>query len=1338
MTGPTVRSVTVRLAAEVAKYRADIKAAGRDTVEAFDKANAAVERYDANLTQATRTAQQHRAEQQGLSRTIGGVTRQTDKLAASMGALNSNARLAAPGLASVDRSTVTLGRSMDRTGSLIDRTSGRLRLMVEALAVLGPESVPVAAVGAAGLGGLAGLFGAATVGALGLVAATQGVGEALEAVEKARLDPTVENIEAARTAMQGITPEAREFVRHLQDTLPLLKALRDAGAEGFMPGLTETVDDFERLAPTLANFMTAVGAEGGDIVGDISESLASDRWEPFLEFLTQEAPEALRSMSQLVGSLAHGAAEMWMAFDPGQDDLVSWALDVADAFDQWASSDAGRQDIQAFLAYARENGPEVADFLAAAVDGVVQLVQAAAPLGGPTLTILTNLLEIFAAIADSDLGTPLVAMAAGLAVVNRALAVTSALGTKLGFTAAAGAAGAAGAAAGGGLFARVGSTASSARGGLRAFGAALNTTNRNLDRSRMSVAQFAEAERQRQQTVRSGLATMGKTAAVTGALTLATTGLGESVGLSNVATMAMMGSLAGPWGAAVGAGVGLAMDFAAANDDITSSLDSLNAAIESGNLPQMQAQLQATGRDLEDFAEKASFDAGGKGLGLLGGGLLGIGLNATPLKNMAEDLFGLSDVEEAQREYELAAAAVARFAEAQSVLGAEVQNVEPAMARLGVTTKNMVAAMALDTAAESPFLSMFDFDGGNADQLINQLNRAGHEAQFLGVESQLTEANIDAMNAALLELSQGALGAASASLAYRNAIAAANQAIEDNGRHWRDGTQAARDNEAALQGLAGAWNNQSEAVRNNVDKWADARENFIDTAKAMGASEQAAQRMADQWMALPELKKMRMELDDAEFVAGLRSAKQGFESLPKKVQTDIRANGIPQTQAQIDALQKKYNLTPKQVRTIAELADHASPTIQAIIRLLNSVDGRRTSSSHTHTNTIINKYFDIRGEQGLGPDRLGIGGADGMTVPGPRQPYGDKVLAYLAPGEEVITNRHGEADRFRADRAAGRIPAYADGTRGGLGPARSAVDILDVLARAVATHAKSTGGWSGAGDTWSPGDQRWNAPGLEWHDAQEDWREALRDELRERRRHLKELAREAEKERDLLKSRVDALRQERQAIKDSIAQILTPDLFPSRDDLIDVNDFDRAGLTAEEQIRELELRNHLQSLEAGDPFDTASGALTDALGTAGELRHLIAQLKAKGFKGPALASVFAEGGIEALRDFATQTQAELRDYQRNFQDLQQQQNLLGNAAAGAVGTTAALERMTDRLQAANEYSRKIEGRLERTNKQLDEVKSELSKIRKDVPPETGEEVGRVILDGIRDGAARRG
>jgi len=56
-----------------------------------------------------------------------------------------------------------------------------------------------------------------------------------------------------------------------------------------------------------------------------------------------------------------------------------------------------------------------------------------------------------------------------------------------------------------------------------------------------------------------------------------------------------------------------------------------------------------------------------------------------------------------------------------------------------------------------------------------------------------------------------------------------------------------------------------------------------------------------------------------------------------------------------------------------------------------------------------------------------LGREDGGEVPGQRYPYGDRTLILAAPGEEIITNRNGEADQFRADRAAGRIPAYADG-----------------------------------------------------------------------------------------------------------------------------------------------------------------------------------------------------------------------------------------------------------------------------------------------------------------------
>ena len=81
----------------------------------------------------------------------------------------------------------------------------------------------------------------------------------------------------------------------------------------------------------------------------------------------------------------------------------------------------------------------------------------------------------------------------------------------------------------------------------------------------------------------------------------------------------------------------------------------------------------------------------------------------------------------------------------------------------------------------------------------------------------------------------------------------------------------------------------------------------------------------------------------------------------------------------------------------------------------------------------VNVTAKVEGLQAVTKARIAMQGrnptglADGGTVPGQRTPYGDKVLRWLAPGEEVISNRRGEADRFRALRAAGMIPGLADG-----------------------------------------------------------------------------------------------------------------------------------------------------------------------------------------------------------------------------------------------------------------------------------------------------------------------
>jgi hypothetical protein len=185
------------------------------------------------------------------------------------------------------------------------------------------------------------------------------------------------------------------------------------------------------------------------------------------------------------------------------------------------------------LQYIERVGPKAWDTLGSLGNALLQVVEAAAPVGEVALPVISAIADALAAVADSPVGPALIGAAAGISAISRAVALYNvANGSALsGFLGKAGGAGA----------------------GLR-------------------VA-----------------------AAGAGLLALSMTDLDEKLGLSNTASFAMAGMIAGPWGAAVGAGVGLAMDLASANDEAAAAFDRAGEAImnNTGTLEEQAAALGA-------------------------------------------------------------------------------------------------------------------------------------------------------------------------------------------------------------------------------------------------------------------------------------------------------------------------------------------------------------------------------------------------------------------------------------------------------------------------------------------------------------------------------------------------------------------------------------------------------------------------------------------------------------------------------------------------------------------------------------------------------------------------
>lgn len=510
-----------------------------------------------------------------------------------------------------------VGRSADRSGHSINQLTGRIRIMADAAAVLGPSLVPIGAAAAAGVAGLVAQFGFATLGALSLVVAAQGVGDALKAVEAARLEPTAENIAKAQQAMAKLAPEAREFVARFQELRPVLGELQQAAARGWFPGITEALGSLESAAPRIERILEAVSKAGGDAVADGAASLAGDRWRDFFDYIEAEAPGAVTDLSRAVGSLTHGLAELLMVMDPGNDGLREWLVDTAAAFDDWATN-LDDADVAEFFDYLAETGPKVAAAAGALANAILQIVEAAAPLGGPSLKIIEAFADAVGAIADSDLGTPILAGVAALSLYTRELQVAAALQTKL-----TGSQAMSGALATGGIW---GATKTGAAG-LKAATPTLSQFGTVMYRAGQSSKYASEQTLAARSAVRSFSAQAAKGAAPIAGLAVATTGIADGFGLANTTSLALLGTMAGPWGAAIGAGIGLMKDLDAATLGFSDSVKSAEADLAAGRLEDMADTIARLRKEAKDSNEITGlgdmFSDVGKGLGRVATGDFG-------------------------------------------------------------------------------------------------------------------------------------------------------------------------------------------------------------------------------------------------------------------------------------------------------------------------------------------------------------------------------------------------------------------------------------------------------------------------------------------------------------------------------------------------------------------------------------------------------------------------------------------------------------------------------------------------------------------------------------------
>lgn len=161
--------------------------------------------------------------------------------------------------------------------------------------------------------------------------------------------------------------------------------------------------------------------------------------------------------------------------------------------------------------------------------------------------------------------------------------------------------------------------------------------------------------------------------------------------------------------------------------------------------------------------------------------------------------------------------------------------------------------------------------------------------------------------------------AAGGEIAMESAIDDATVAIEENGKTMDVNTEKGRANREALLNLADATSNAALAKLEETGSYSKAsvvyergRREFIKLAEATGMSTKEAKKLADQWIAIPDMK-VTAKADISELNTKIEEAQAKVDGLKQKKKTAIGADKaklteeIRKAQAELDMLEAQKN-----------------------------------------------------------------------------------------------------------------------------------------------------------------------------------------------------------------------------------------------------------------------------------------------------------------------------------------------------------------------------------------------------------------------------------------------
>lgn len=205
-------------------------------------------------------------------------------------------------------------------------------------------------------------------------------------------------------AMRNLSPAGKRFAEFLFGLAPLLRDVRFAAQEGFLPGLQEAIQVIvDKYAPGFITFVGAMAEVMGDLAVKAAEALTGPFWSQFFDFMAVQSPIFLELFAEILGSLITFIAGITQAFAPLSLDIMTTLAAGAAAIAGWAIGLKDSPAFKAFMDYMVEIAPLVGALFQNLFIIIGKLLEGLAPYSEQLLTVFVAITGWLASLDPSTL-----------------------------------------------------------------------------------------------------------------------------------------------------------------------------------------------------------------------------------------------------------------------------------------------------------------------------------------------------------------------------------------------------------------------------------------------------------------------------------------------------------------------------------------------------------------------------------------------------------------------------------------------------------------------------------------------------------------------------------------------------------------------------------------------------------------------------------------------------------------------------------------------------------------------------------------------------------------------